>query len=95
MVGQRKLPDKLMFPPTFRLVGLLRVSKHMLGEGAATLVPHYSSLSAKAFFQDFRSYGVEKAIIPNEAYFLFEECYLHVHILGAYFSCWGNIGACA
>ena len=47
----------------------------------------YSLLSTEFFFQKlshFRSYGVEKAILWNEAHFLFEErrrCFLPVEIL--------------
>ena len=52
------------------------ISVHSLKGTGSTLVPSYSLLVEVVFQKlcHFRSYGVEKAITPNEAHFLFEEC---------------------
>ena len=58
----------------------------------ALAMPSYSLLSVKVVFQKsaiFRSYGVEKSIIPNEVLFLLVKCYsklsAHCYYVGVYF----------
>jgi len=55
---------------------LLESAYSLLGAGL-TLVPSYSLFANVAFLKlcHFRSYRVEKAIIPSEVHLLLEECY--------------------